>query len=367
MHRLAPNPASSSNSALGPVEAAFFGRVRSGRRACSFSSSRLGRFPTLLLLAVLILVVGCGEDTVTGENPARDDPGTEVPAEPPFAVQSSDFTIEAPFGELPVRVYYPDGFTDETHVIHVSRGGNGLGDDRGGQMLPYVEAYVEEGYVVVQIDHRFAGSDIEQIAQFRGEEISFVAAEVADGRLDLGGFEGTIDADAQGFAGHSGGCMEGLQAVGTTMTHGDYRVPEIRALYGMSPAGYDPDQFGITADPVGYGGIGDPAVFVVVGEEEKNVNGPGVFKAIDWRLQAYDAMTAAGPRYEAIVEGANTDHIDVRGDNPDIEAFNIANSLVLFDTYLRGADRAAEIGTRALPPNNSISLSTKGASADPSL
>lgn len=297
---------------------------------------------------------------VTGESPADENPGAEAPATPPYEVLSSDDTVQAPFGELDYRVYYPDGFTDETHVIHISRGGNGFGDDRGGRMLPYVESYVEEGYVVVQVDHRFAGRDIEQIAQFRGEEISFIATEVADGRLDLGGFAGTIAADAQGYAGHSGGCMEGLQAVGTIMTHGDYRVPEIRALYGMSPAGYDPDQFGITQNPIGYRSIGDPAVFVIVGEEEKNVNGPGEFKALDWRLQAFDAMTDAGPRYEAIVEGANTDHIDIRGDNPDIEAFNIANSLALFGTYLRGADRASDIGTLALPPENDVILSTKG-------
>jgi len=300
--------------------------------------------------------VGCGEDAMVDESPPDEAP----PSVPPYEVRSSDRIVEAPFGELPVRVYYPVGFTAETHVIHVSRGGNGLGDDRGGQMLPYVQSYVEQGYVVVQVDHRFAGSDIEQIARFRGEEISFIATEVANGRLDLGGFVGTINADAQGFAGHSGGCMEGLQAVGTTMTHGDYRVPEIRALYGMSPAGYDPDQFGITLDPVGYRGIETPAVFVVIGEEEKNVNGPGEFKAVDWRLQAFDAMTDAGPRYEAIVKGTNTDHSDIRGDNPDIEAYNIANSLALFDTYLRGADRAAEIGILSPPPANNISLSTKG-------
>jgi len=310
----------------------------------------------LLALTVLMFFVGCGEDAMVDESPPDEAP----PSVPPYEVRSSDRIVEAPFGELPVRVYYPVGFTAETHVIHVSRGGNGLGDDRGGQMLPYVQSYVEQGYVVVQVDHRFAGSDIEQIARFRGEEISFIATEVANGRLDLGGFVGTINANAQGFAGHSGGCMEGLQAVGTTMTHGDYRVPEIRALYGMSPAGYDPDQFGITLDPVGYRGIETPAVFVVIGEEEKNVNGPGEFKAVDWRLQAFDAMTDAGPRYEAIVKGTNTDHSDIRGDNPDIEAYNIANSLALFDTYLRGADRAAEIGTLAPPPQNDIAFSTKG-------
>jgi len=144
------------------------------------------------------------------------------------------------------------------------------------------------------------------------------------------------------------------------MTHGNYRVPEIRALYGMSPAGYDPDQFGITQDPVGYRGVDDPAVFVVTGEEEKDVSGPGEFKAVDWRLQAFDAMTNVSPRYKAIVEGASTDHTDVRGDPPEIEAYNIANSLALFDTYLRGADRAAEIGILSPPPANNISLSTKG-------
>jgi len=154
--------------------------------------------------------------------------------------------------------------------------------------------------------------------------------------------------------------MEGLLAAGTEMTHGNYLVPEIKAVYGMSPAGYRPDQFGITQNPVGYSQIGATAVFVIIGEEEKDVNGPGRFMAEDWRLQAYEAMTDAGPRHQALVKGPDTDHLDIKGDNPAVEQYNTANSLALFATYVRGEDREAEIGQLATPMDNTVELSRKG-------
>lgn len=91
-------------------------------------------------------------------------------------------TAQAPFGPLDYRVFHPDGFAGATHLIHVSRGGNGLGDDR--VALPaYVDALVREGYVVLSINHRFAGNNVERIAELRGEEIQFMAGEDARGGL----------------------------------------------------------------------------------------------------------------------------------------------------------------------------------------
>jgi len=303
----------------------------------------------LLILFLPLLLLSCNQDDgITNNDPEQR-----------YTIDSHDATAIAAFGALDYRVYYPREFTGATQVIHVSRGGNGLGDDRG-ELIPYVQAYVQEGYVVVQVNHRFAGSDIEKIARFRGEEIAFIAGKVADGTLDYGGFNGTIDGSSQGYAGHSGGCMEGLLAAGTEMTHGNYLVPEIKAVYGMSPAGYRPDQFGITQNPVGYSQIGATAVFVIIGEEEKDVNGPGRFMAEDWRLQAYEAMTDAGPRHQALVKGPDTDHLDIKGDNPAVEQYNTANSLALFATYVRGEDREAEIGQLATPMDNTVELSRKG-------
>jgi hypothetical protein len=154
--------------------------------------------------------------------------------------------------------------------------------------------------------------------------------------------------------------MEGLEAAGTAMDHGDYTAPQIRAVYCMSPAGFRPDQFGIRRDPPGYAAIGDPAIFVVVGEEEKDTNGPETLEEPDWRLQAYDAMSEAGPRFEAIIRGPNTAHLDVKGDNPAIEAYNLANSIALFDLYLARSGDAGRIGDLALPESNPVDLSTKG-------
>lgn len=304
-------------------------------------------FEIVLLIFCLTFSSCSKDDDIVGPSPDQN-----------VTIKSHDSSIEAPFGDLDYRVYYPEELTNETYVIHVSRGGNGIGDDRGA-LSEYVKAYVQEGYLVVQVDHRFAGSVIEQIAQFRGEEIQFIGQQVAQGNLDYGGFKGSIDGTKQGYAGHSGGCMEGLMAAGTEMTHGSYHVQQIKAVYGMSPAGYNPDQFGITQNPNGYSQVKEAAVFVIIGEEEKDINGPGTFMAEDWRLQAFESMNTNGPRFQALVKGDNSDHMDIKGENSEVQKYNINNSLALFDMYLRGNDRSNDIGNLSLPASNEIELSEK--------
>jgi hypothetical protein len=299
-------------------------------------------------LGLILLLTSC----------SKDDETTATPTQPTvFTMQSLDGTETASFGTLPYRVYFPKELTGQTNVIHVSRGGNGLGDDRG-QLLPYVERYVQKGYVVIQIDHRFAGNNVNTIAQYRGEEIKFMAEKVASGTLNYGTFAGTIDGSKQGFAGHSGGCMEGLEVAGVTMTHGNYYVPQVKAVYGISPAGNNPDQFGITSN--GFHGIGTTAIFVILGEQEKDVNGTGTFMATNWRLQAYEGMNTSGPRYQTFVKGSNTTHTDIPTDNADIQKYNLDNSEAFFDTYVKGVVRKSEIGNKSIPPNNVIEKSSKG-------
>lgn len=286
--------------------------------------------------------------------------GSDAEQAPAPTIASYDGRASSSFGDVDYRLFYPSTFEGTTNVIHVSRGGNGLGDDRS-SLMPYVEAFVQAGYVVLQIDHRFAGAEIQRIARYRGEEIRFIAGQVANNQLDSGPFQGSIDGSVQGFAGHSGGCMEGLMAAGTTMTHGDYRVPQLRALYCMSPAGYEPDQFGIVQNPPGYGDVlSTTAIFLIMGEQEKDVNGPGAFMADDWRLQPFDAMNAEAPRYQAFARGERTGHLDVRGENEEIREYNIANALAFFDTYLRDANRQDEVGNLELPESNPIELTVKG-------
>jgi len=299
-----------------------------------------------LTLLIFLFMISCSKDNTP--NPTQ--PTT-------YTMLSFDGTVTASFGNLAYRVYYPKELTGQTYVIHVSRGGNGLGDDRG-QLLPYVERYVQKGYVVVQIDHRFAGNDVNLIAQYRGEEIKLIAEKVANGTLNYGTFAGTVDGSKQGFTGHSGGCMEGLEVAGVTMTHGDYYVPQVKAVYGISPAGNNPDQFGITSN--GFNGIGTTAIFVILGEQEKDVNGTGTFMATNWRLQAYNGMNTNGPRYQTFVKGSNTTHTDIPTDNPDIQKYNLDNSEAFFDTYVKGIDRKSEIGNKSIPPNNIIEKSNKG-------
>lgn len=298
-----------------------------------------------IILTCLFFLVACAKVDETTPQPTT------------YTLQSFDGTATANFGNLPYRVYYPKELTGQTYVIHVSRGGNGLGDDRG-QLLPYVDRYVQKGYVVIQIDHRFAGNDVNTIAQYRGEEIKFIAEKIANNTLSYGTFAGTVDGSKQGFIGHSGGCMEGLEVAGVTMTHGNYFVPQVKAVYGMSPAGNAPDQFGITS--TGFNGIGATAVFVILGEQEKDVNGTGTFMASDWRLQAFGGMNASGPRYQSYVRGNNTTHTDIPTDNADIQKYNLDNSEAFFDTFVKGMDRKAEIGNKSTPPNNTIEKSSKG-------
>lgn len=44
---------------------------------------------------------------------------------------------------------------------------------------------------------------------------------------------------------------------------GNYFASQVNVVYGMSPTGNNPDQFGITSD--GLNGIGTTAVFVFLG------------------------------------------------------------------------------------------------------
>lgn len=301
------------------------------------------------IFAVLLILTFCSKN---------EDVKPEAVTKPNmYTIQTYDGTVTAPFGLLSYRVYYPQELKGKTYVVHVSRGGNGLGDDRG-QLLPYVERYVQKGFVVIQIDHRFAGNNVNTIAQYRGEEIKFFAEKVASGAFNYGTFTGTVDGSKQGFAGHSGGCMEGLEVAGVTMTHGNYYVPQVKAVYGISPAGNSPDQFGITAN--GFNGIGTTAIFVILGEEEKDINGRGTFMATNWRLQAYNGMNLSGPRYQSFVKGANTNHLDIPTNNADIQKYNLDNSEALFETYVKGIDRKSEIGNISIPPNNVLEKSTKG-------
>lgn len=277
----------------------------------------------------------------------------------PFTIKSVDGTATCPFGDLPYRVFFPQELTDTACVVHVSRGGNGLGDDRG-QLLAYVNYLVEAGYVVAQVDHRFAGNDVPNIARLRGEEIGCISQKVAENAVVPDSFNGFWDGNRQGFLGHSGGCMEGLEAAGTGMAHGNYFVPEIKAVFGLSPAGFMPDQFGIEQPPSGFGNIGSTAIFVVIGEQEKDVNGASVFMATDWRLQAYEAMTDEAPRFEAFFKGANTAHNDIAGQNTDIQTYNQANALAFFDRFVKQKPGITDIGQRALPPANELVFSQKG-------
>ncbi len=308
-------------------------------------------------IALFTLFFSCSEDEVTAvpeteEEEERREPGT-------FSVIAHDATFTATFGDLPYRVSYPAEKQGETFVLIVSRGGNGAGDDRG-QLVSYINHFVEQGYVVVQVDHRNAGNDIENIAKLRGAEINELSKAIEEGTLDYGGFQGEITGSKQGYMGHSAGAMEGLLASGMNTDHGNYRASAVKAVYAMSPPGYTPDQYGIAQSPNGYTAIGETAVFMIIGEQEKDTNGSGTINAENWRLQGYDQMNESGLRYQVLVKGDNTDHEAIAGLNEAVKFYNEANSLALFDTFVRGLDRKAEIGTLNQPMTNELEIKVKG-------
>jgi len=70
-------------------------------------------------------------------------------------------------------------------------------------------------------------------------------------------------------------------------------------------------------------------------------------------------MNNSGDRYQALVKGVDTDHMDIKGDNPEVEKYNIDNSLALFDLYLRGNDRSSDLGKLSLPESNEIEWAEK--------
>jgi len=303
----------------------------------------------LSLILFVILITSCSKDDNTMLSEAEFNP--------PYEYSLFDGSVTADFGDLDYRIYYPEDFTGETNAIFVLKGGNGLGDERG-QLFSYVEMLVENGYIVVQMNHRWAGFDINNIAKFRGEELSVISQKIYDRTLDYGDFTGTVNGSNQGSIGHSAGCIGGLLLAGTEMSHGAYYSPHIKAVYGMSPAGYLPDQFGIIND--GYGAINTTAIFLILGEEEKNTNGVGDFIANDWRLQTYDAMNLNGPRFQAYAKGENTSHADINDLNSELLQYNLDNSKAFFDVYIKGENRISEIGNLSIPQGNVIDFQSKG-------
>lgn len=301
-----------------------------------------------ILLIVILVIVGLSQVIKFIKN--RTFVGTN------YTMLSYNNTLASDLGEIKYRVYYPKDFEEETYVIHVSRGGNGLGDDLGG-LLPYVRHFVQNGYVVVQIDHRFSGREIENITSFRGEEIKLISSAVSNGLIDYGEFKGSIDRDNQGFLGHSAGSLEGLLAAGLNVTQGDYFVPDIKAVYAMSPAGNNPDQYGISSE--GYSSITKTAVFIILGEKEKDINGVGKFMAVDWRLQPFNGLNSNGISFQAFVKGEETKHIDISQGNKEIMQYNLDNATALFDVILKGEDRLGEVGSLSLPQNVEIEFSRK--------
>ena len=300
-------------------------------------------------IVLALWMISCNDDD---SSPVQDNV-------PDSGIDSVDGNFDSPFGALEYRLYYPTQKTDVGYIIHVSPGGNSFGDDRG-KMRDFTAAYVEAGFLVLQIDHRFGGSDVPSIPRLRSQEVSFMISQLQAEMVNFGDYKGTVDISKQGIVGHWGGCVTGMMLAGAASVHGDYLLPEIKAVYGMSPPGSDPDQFGLQARPSGYAEVGDAAVFLVVGEAEKNTNRVGSFMAEDWRLQAYGALSEDAPRYQAYFRGLNTALEDIGGGNSMINQYNIQNSLALFQTFVGNTDRKSSIGTLAQPTDNVLVLDSKG-------
>jgi dienelactone hydrolase len=270
----------------------------------------------------------------------------------PFAVLDQDLIDPSRGREVGARVHYPLTTIGPHPLVLISHGG--LGADNGEIVLGHLaDAFAAAGYVAVQVGHR-ASATIEQHRLDRPADVSFLIDALASGALTLpSDFGGTIDTQRVGLTGHSAGAYTTHAAAGASYPYGDLSDPRVAAVVPISPQGVG-DVFEAYDD-----GAGDSTwstmrlpVLVLLGADEIDVNGLGVFVETDWRLRPFLRYPETSDRLQVILTGQ--DHLAMGGQGADdVRTFIAQNARAFFDRYLRGRGEACAIGT-LLPPATGV-------------
>ena len=330
-----------------------------------------------VLAAVALALAACSGGDGGGAGTSTVKPGTTTPAtgasttsRPATPTSAAGHEGSAAAGEHPVGVAMIDGSVDEEHdrtvplkvyfpadldgaapVVVVSHGGTGT--ERSREAYEYLgRALASHGYVAIHPSH--TRQDGVPLTVSRPWEVSFVVDLVEAGSLEIAGFDGTLDAERIGHAGHSFGAYTVMAVAGAKVdvpeayggSDAVFRDERVGAFLALSPSGAG--QFGL--EDGSWEEIAAP-VYVIYGELEEDSDGRGNVEVDGWRGQAFDGMPP-GDKYESVIPGAahfNFNDRGGRGAGDPAEAYTLRfvaeNGLAFFDTYLRGDPRREEIGT----------------------
>ncbi|NWG46088.1 MAG: hypothetical protein HXY25_06025 [Alphaproteobacteria bacterium] len=237
--------------------------------------------------------------------------------------------------EVGVTVYAPADPEGTLKIVLMSHGGTGNASGEVRAFRPQGKALAEAGFLAIALGHRPSASNAQHRLD-RPADVSFVLDSLEGGTLPLpDGFSAPLDLDHVGHAGHSWGAYTANAVGGARFDHGEFRDPRIAAIMPMSPQG--PDQFGSFdrgPDDNSWMSVLVPAYLIVGGEE---MDGPPAgFRMTGWRAQGFHRYPADGRRFLTVIQGQ--DHGDIGGGaEPDVIAHMVANTVLFFDIYLRGA------------------------------
>jgi hypothetical protein len=251
--------------------------------------------------------------------------------------------------DITLRVYYPQGLAAVCPLILVSHGGTGstVGHTRLAHLGP---EYAANGYVAVHVGHRASASNTQHRLD-RPADVSFVLDQLIAGNVTFPpDFQGVLDFNKVGHAGHSWGAYTANAVGGGTFTQGYLRDPRIKAICPFSPQG--PGGFGAFDNGPSantWRGMTIPT-YSMLGSLEKDGSVGEGNSMEDWRLFPFMRYSLAADHYLSVLPGQ--DHGDIGGGgSPEVRDFLAQNSRVFFDVYLKGQQqKVCDIGQLAFFP-----------------
>lgn len=254
-----------------------------------------------------------------------------------------------------LKVQYPTGLLGPRPLVLISHGG--VGSLNGEILFDYLgEFFARSGFVAAQLGHRptpgcswlMANSvDCEPHFADRTADVRAVIDRFAAGDVALTGFGGTVVVNAVGHTGHSAGAFTSLAVGGASYPHDEldtYEDSRVIAHAPISPQGYG-DFFGAT--PQTFSTVDIPSL-LLLGGDELDTNGPGVFIEENWRLNPWNdgAYSRDADRIAIVIE--DQDHLEMgTGGSAEVRDFIATATAAFFAYWLEGAGELCDVGTRA--------------------